>query len=955
MAVPSDYWTAGFFEKSTPISIGVKATHTGSKDLFLFLKPSEKMKLFTHLLYSNFVKYPYLEIKNRLRLSNLPKGKPQALALVFALLLINSFSGFAQVSEDWAARYNGPANNEEGQPKMAVDPEGNVYVTGPSEGIGTGYDYATIKFSAAGGQQWVARYNGPADGDDYPFSIGLDAEGNVYVTGFSEGAGTGNDYATVKYNSMGEQQWVSRYNGPENGKDYALSMAVDAEGNSYVTGASEGSGSGEDYATLKYNSSGEEQWVNRYDGPGNSQDDARSIAIDADGNVYVTGSSINYDGSGTGSDYATLKYSATGREEWVARYHMGEQAHAVIVDAEGNVYVTGLSTETGPTGDYGTVKYNASGEQQWAARYNGSDNLFDIATSLATDPEGNVYVTGSVNNASGRAGDYATVKYNASGEQQWAQEYSGPDNYTHQFPSLVADAEGNVYVSGGSGGIGSRYDFATLKYNTLGELQWEERYNGPANGDDSGSAVAIDAEGNIYVAGRSWGAQLHYDFAIVKYSQEINNAPVATDDAYETDEGVELTAEAPGVLANDQGDELTATLVTEPANGAVTLNADGSFSYTPAPCFHGSDSFTYTAGDGTQTSGEATVTISVNPTDNGPEITSVSRVDPQQVNTGFSMSASVTANTPATARFDWGDGSGSEEIMEGSVVTGYHMYTRPGFYTVTISVTDACGETDSMEYEHVVVYDPDAGFMAGGGWFYSPAGAYAADPAAEGKVNFAFQGIYKKKAQKPLGSLVFSFKAGKLSFISTAFEWLVITADQAFLKGTGTINGNGHYSFWLSVVDAPGNGSTDRIRMQIWDSNGALVYDNQMGAARNAEASMPIGGGAVVIHKGKKISKYNVGTKKPVTLHDRISESFRVYPVPLDDQGLWLEFPVLENGIFQVSVYDLRGRKMAEKQFDSGSEGYKQLWKPGNQNWPSGIYVLTISGEGFLHQQKITK
>jgi len=87
------------------------------------------------------------------------------------------------------------------------------------------------------------------------------------------------------------QEWVARYNGPGNSNDNAWSLAVDGSGNVYVTGSSDVSGTGRDYATVKYNSSGVQQWVARYNGPGNSSDNARSLAVDGSGSVYVTGES----------------------------------------------------------------------------------------------------------------------------------------------------------------------------------------------------------------------------------------------------------------------------------------------------------------------------------------------------------------------------------------------------------------------------------------------------------------------------------------------------------------------------------------------------------------------------------------------------------------------------------------------------------------------------------------
>jgi hypothetical protein len=178
-----------------------------------------------------------------------------------------------------------------------------VYVTGSSTGSGFNYDYATIKYNSSGDSLWVARYNGYIDA---AYSLAVDGSGNVYVTGSSTGSGFNYDYATIKYNSSGVQQWVQRYNGPGNTGDQAESLALDGSGNVYVTGVSVGSGTGGDYATIKYNSSGVQQWVQRYNGPGNDDDWAYSLAVDGTGNVYVTGYSY---GSGTYYDYATIKYS----------------------------------------------------------------------------------------------------------------------------------------------------------------------------------------------------------------------------------------------------------------------------------------------------------------------------------------------------------------------------------------------------------------------------------------------------------------------------------------------------------------------------------------------------------------------------------------------------------------------------------------------------------------------
>ena len=315
------------------------------------------------------------------------------------------------VEESWVGRYNGPGNYTDDPAAIAVDGSGNVYVTGESSGQGA-VGYATIKYNSAGEQQWVVRYNGPGNGNDRANAIAVDASGNVYVTGESLGQGTGIDYATIKYNSAGRQQWVARYNGPASSDDYATAIAIDDSGNVYVTGTSSiDAASNLDYLTVKYNSAGQEQWAASYNGPGNALDVAYAIAVDSSGNVYVTGESYGLDSA---RDYTTIKYNSAGQQQWIARYNGGtrsdDYAKGIAVDSAGNVYVTGDSLGVGDQNpDYATIKYDSAGQQQWVARYNGPANGLDSAAAIALDSLGNVYVTGE-SGGQGTRNDFATVK-----------------------------------------------------------------------------------------------------------------------------------------------------------------------------------------------------------------------------------------------------------------------------------------------------------------------------------------------------------------------------------------------------------------------------------------------------------------------------------------------------------------------------------------------------------------
>jgi uncharacterized delta-60 repeat protein len=206
----------------------------------------------------------------------------------------------------WVRRYSGAGYDR--ARAIAVDDSGNVYVTGESHGgAGAYYDYVTIKYHPNGNIAWTSRYNGPGNWYDGARAMALDDSGNVYVTGYSYGGSeTDYDYATIKYHPNGDTAWARRYNGPGSYHDEAYDIAVDGSGNVYVTGYSRGSETWDDYVTIKYHPRGDTTWTRRYNGPVNGDDVARTIVIDGSGNVYVSGSSV---GSGTGFDYATIKYS----------------------------------------------------------------------------------------------------------------------------------------------------------------------------------------------------------------------------------------------------------------------------------------------------------------------------------------------------------------------------------------------------------------------------------------------------------------------------------------------------------------------------------------------------------------------------------------------------------------------------------------------------------------------
>jgi len=444
-------------------------------------------------------------------------------AIWIAILVFWALPALAEMIVDtaWVRRYNGPGDSTDYARAIAVDGSGNVYVTGYNLGSGTDRDYATIKYYPNGDTAWLKRYNGPGNSEDNAYAIAVDSSGNVYVAGYSDGTETYRDYATVKYYPNGDTAWVRRYNGPGIYNDWARAIAVDGSNNVYVTGWSDGSGTYADYVTIKYYPDGDTAWVRRYNGPGNYEDIAFAIAIDGSGNVFVTGRS---EGIGTLVDYATIKYYPNGDTAWVRRYNgpgnSGDHALAIAVDGSGNVFVTGISLDSGTGDDYATVKYYSNGDTAWVRRYNGPGNSSDWAWAVALDDSGNVYVTGE-SGGSGTSYDYATIKYYSNGDTAWVRRYNGPGNYDDYAYAVTVDDSGNVYVTGESYDNVLYTDYATIKYDADGNEVWVERYNGPGNGWDRANAIAVDDSDNVYVTGPSDGIGTGLDYATIKYCQTL--------------------------------------------------------------------------------------------------------------------------------------------------------------------------------------------------------------------------------------------------------------------------------------------------------------------------------------------------------------------------------------------------------------------------------------------------
>jgi uncharacterized delta-60 repeat protein len=434
------------------------------------------------------------------------------------VLVVFSSSTNSQVVYQWARNYNGTGNYTDQLAGMVIDNSGNVIITGNSSSSNTIFteDWVTIKYGPNGDSLWGQRFNGTANHSDIPYDIAVDNSGNVYVTGQCRDTGGTWNYCTIKYSPNGAQLWKQTYNG--SGTDGAFAIALDNAGNVYITGSSDtvSAGTSQRCVTIKYNNSGVEQWVRVYKSTGNFPTMGNDIAVDNAGNVYVTGSTSNGIADST-RDFFTIKYNSGGDSLWIKKYNgTGNNKDVpsnIGLDNLGNVYVAGSSRRSSAfySEDYVTIKYNSTGDSLWVKRYNSPQNYGDMPQDMIVDASGNIYITGYGTNGGVYA--LATVKYSSTGNEEWVQGYSG----TAAGYGITLDNHGNVYVTGSltSGGV----DCFVVKYNPSGVQQWMQVHN--PNPSDIGFAVKVDNSGNVFVGGNSsiiHGSAQTSDFLVMKYS-----------------------------------------------------------------------------------------------------------------------------------------------------------------------------------------------------------------------------------------------------------------------------------------------------------------------------------------------------------------------------------------------------------------------------------------------------
>jgi hypothetical protein len=687
-------------------------------------------------------------------------------------ILLFAAAVYSQVQEAWLQIYNTPDNSNERPAGIAVDATGNSHVL-----TGSWANPAKVlKYGPNGDFLWIA------DVGYSPQAITLDPAGNVYVAT--------NGFRIYKLNSTGSEVWVRTYSfdGIVGGYNEPSAIKVDNLGNVYVSGrAGASTRDATDYGTVKFNSAGVFQWARIYNGaePGTGEDYATDLALDAAGNIYVTGTSqLNGE-----LDIATVKYNPAGTVQWIRRYDgdagMQDFAGDIVIDANDNIYVSGMTeTEEYPNVDIYTdialIKYNTSGDEQWVRTI--SPGTHDRYRDMLVDGSGNIFIDSYYEITA--PGTLRVTKINSAGVVQWSKNASPSVEGRGSY--IAKDASGNIYVTGTTRGDDTYADIVTIKFNTNGDQKWMKHFIGGRYGDDAKNAfLGIDANENIYMTC-------------------IHNGLAATRDDVITFKLTQCEIVCPQNITVNNDEGQCGAIVTFP-NVTTTGYCGASITYS-----HNSGNF-FAVGNTTvtvtsvETGASCTFTITVNDNEK-PKITTCPSNKNVNTNTGACY-ATVNVGTAIASDNCPGIAVAGERSDGFALNANYPV----GITTITWTATDASGNTEVCTQTVTVVDNipPTITGQTASTYVLSPPNHTMRDVSIDYIIadNCGADTVITVTSNEPVNGVGDG---------DTDPDWIVIDKKHFQLRAERAAGGTGRiYYIEIKATDPSGNTTIDTIEVRV--------------------------------------------------------------------------------------------------------------------------------------------
>lgn len=424
--------------------------------------------------------------------------------MAYFLFYISFSSAQSTLEQEWVREYTGDYEMQDSR-DIAVDDSGNVYVGITSFDTISSYGFTLIKYNTDGQIKWTRKYEGPFTPDtskskDYVQDIAIDYENNIYLTGRSEFLQSDpydvhTTFVTIKYNSDGEQQWLSKFriDSLEQGWYWPYTIAVDSSRNVYVGGNFDKS------ILLKYNPFGNLLWQRNIE----SVSTVKGIILDEKANIYIPGTGLSI-----------TKYDSSGNLKWVTCTDSLEGIDVpyigyISMDKKNNIYInSAYKTNYINNKVIVIVKYDRDGTFRWKREHGEkSPYITNAPVGCVLDNVGNIYLGGIYYNENTRESRFMVIKYDSSGNQIWITNFDAPANTSLDLKKIAMDTEYNIYLIGSVDTFDiNDYNFAIVKFDSSGNLLYSDFY-GVFDRNEQAMATAIDNYNNVYITGDSYSSK----------------------------------------------------------------------------------------------------------------------------------------------------------------------------------------------------------------------------------------------------------------------------------------------------------------------------------------------------------------------------------------------------------------------------------------------------------------